>query len=263
MWRFSVLRTSLLPNGWKKIPSIPLAICSSRTRFYATATASQSRTFHLLLYHYVDDAVNLRKPYRQAHLDLAQLAVGRGELLLGGALAQPVDGGILVFDGDAEMAKSFAERDPYVQNGIVTDWHVREWTVVAGALLPLLSPAPPLELSYEWQTVHGDMEIPPGLEIELPLNGQPKRARIPPRWRLQVWLDERRGYLRHDVQRDTTVGELRRAAATSAGVPMDAVKVYMGEDTHPLSDPVTIEALRLFGREAQLVIVIDNVGKAD
>ena len=32
----------------------------------------------------------------------------------------------------AEVAEAFAKTDPYVLNGLVTRWHVREWTTVVG-----------------------------------------------------------------------------------------------------------------------------------
>ncbi len=60
-------------------------------------------------------------------------AVERGELLLGGALAEPADGALLLFAGDGpEVASAFAEADPYVRNGLVGAWRVRPWTTVVG-----------------------------------------------------------------------------------------------------------------------------------
>ena len=56
----------------------------------------------------------------------------RGELVLGGAL-NPPEGVMLLFRGDSPAAaEAFAKADPYVQNGIVTGWKVREWTTVVG-----------------------------------------------------------------------------------------------------------------------------------
>jgi len=50
-----------------------------------------------------------------------------------GALADPVDGAILLFKGDSpSVAESFARVDPYVTSGIVKRWHVRQWNTVAG-----------------------------------------------------------------------------------------------------------------------------------
>jgi hypothetical protein len=59
--------------------------------------------------------------------------VERGELILGGALADPVDTGILLSCGDSPaVAENFARADPYVKNGMVAHWHVRPWTTVVG-----------------------------------------------------------------------------------------------------------------------------------
>jgi uncharacterized protein YciI len=59
--------------------------------------------------------------------------VSGGELVLAGALANPVDGAVLLFRGDSpEIAEKFAQADPYVVNGAVKRWYVREWTTVAG-----------------------------------------------------------------------------------------------------------------------------------
>lgn len=88
----------------------------------------------VLSYDFVADYVERRVPLRRAHLAYAHAAVARGELLLGGAFADPVDGALLVFAGDsAAVAESFAGSDPYVRNGLVRSWRVREWTTVVGA----------------------------------------------------------------------------------------------------------------------------------
>jgi uncharacterized protein YciI len=81
----------------------------------------------------VDDYVERRAQFRQQHLDLARQAQQRGELVMGGALADPVDGAILVFRGDStEAAEAFAKADPYVTNGLVKAWRVRKWNTVIG-----------------------------------------------------------------------------------------------------------------------------------
>ena len=89
----------------------------------------------MLLYDVVDDYVERRTAFREEHLGLARAAAERGELLLAGALAEPPDGAVLVFRAaDASVAEAFARADPYVVNGLVTDWRVRSWTVVVGTL---------------------------------------------------------------------------------------------------------------------------------
>jgi uncharacterized protein YciI len=88
---------------------------------------------YVLLYDYGENAVERRAPYREAHLKLAGEALARGELLLGGAFADPVDGALLVFQADhAAVVEDFARRDPYVSSGLVTRWRIRPWTVVVG-----------------------------------------------------------------------------------------------------------------------------------
>jgi uncharacterized protein YciI len=88
---------------------------------------------YLLIYDVVEDYVNRRASYRAAHIALARQAVARGELVLAGALANPPDGAVLVFRGSSpDVAESFARNDPYVKNGLVTKWRVREWTTVIG-----------------------------------------------------------------------------------------------------------------------------------
>jgi uncharacterized protein YciI len=88
---------------------------------------------YLLFYDAVDNYAERRKPFREAHIAYARAAVARGELVLGGALAGPPDGAVLLFRADSPAAaESFAKSDPYVLNGVITDWRVREWTTVVG-----------------------------------------------------------------------------------------------------------------------------------
>jgi uncharacterized protein YciI len=92
-------------------------------------------THYLLFYEVADDYVSKRAAFRDQHLEKAWKASDRGELLLGGALANPVDGAVLLFRADsAEVAENFAKNDPYVTNGAVKRWYVREWATVAGEL---------------------------------------------------------------------------------------------------------------------------------
>jgi len=101
-----------------------------------TLSAPNQEKHFLLIYEVVDDYVAKRSPYRAEHLALAERAANRDELVLGGALAEPVDNAILLFRSkDAKVAESFALADPYVKNGLVTKWTVREWTTVAGFAL--------------------------------------------------------------------------------------------------------------------------------
>ena len=86
----------------------------------------------VLTYTLAPDYLERRPEFRGAHLALARAAAARGELLLGGALAG-ADEAMLLFAGEeAGAAEAFAETDPYVLNGLVTQWRVREWITVVG-----------------------------------------------------------------------------------------------------------------------------------
>jgi len=88
---------------------------------------------YILFYEFVEDYLSRRGQFRDAHLDLAWKASERGELVLGGAFANPPDGAVVIFKGDSpQMAEEFAKADPYVTSGLVKRWYVREWTTVAG-----------------------------------------------------------------------------------------------------------------------------------
>ncbi len=88
---------------------------------------------YLLFYDTAPDYLERRSQFRSDHLKLAWQSHARGELLLGGALGDPVDGAILFFQGDSpEVASRFAESDPYVLNGLVKHWTVRPWMTVVG-----------------------------------------------------------------------------------------------------------------------------------
>ena len=88
---------------------------------------------HLLIYEVAPDYMVRRAGFRDAHLKLAWQAVERGELILGGAVGDPVESSVLLFECDSpEVPAAFAQVDPYVLNGIVTRWRVVPWNTVVG-----------------------------------------------------------------------------------------------------------------------------------
>ncbi len=90
-------------------------------------------SYFALFYEVVDDFVARRAPFRDAHLSYAQAAHLRGDLVLAGALADPADTALLIFQGASpDSATSFAKNDPYVLQGLVKHWKVRPWSVVIG-----------------------------------------------------------------------------------------------------------------------------------
>jgi uncharacterized protein YciI len=88
---------------------------------------------YLLIYDVVPDYLQRRGEFRAAHLALAWKAADAGELVLGGAVDDPLDTAMLLFRGDSPAAaQAFATADPYVKNGLVRAWRVRTWNTVVG-----------------------------------------------------------------------------------------------------------------------------------
>jgi uncharacterized protein len=87
-------------------------------------------THYILFYDYVDDILERRAPYRDAHL--AQIRAGRddGRIVMAGPLGAEVPHGAAIVFKDQSAAEEFAQADPYVANGLVTSWRVDPWAVV-------------------------------------------------------------------------------------------------------------------------------------
>lgn len=89
--------------------------------------------YYALFYEVVDDFPARRAEFREDHLRLAKESHGRGELVYGGALADPPDAALLIFQAaNLAVAEDFARNDPYVIHGLVKSWRARSWTVVVG-----------------------------------------------------------------------------------------------------------------------------------
>lgn len=88
---------------------------------------------YLLCYELAPDYLDRRAEFRNPHLQLAWQAQERGELVLAGALSDPADMAMLVFQGDSpDVAERFAKADPYVTHGLVVSYKVRLWNTVVG-----------------------------------------------------------------------------------------------------------------------------------
>lgn len=99
---------------------------------------------YLLIYDLADDYFGRRHEDGGEHMRLAWEAFDRGEMVLGGALIEPLDQGIYIFKGDSPaVAEQFAQRDSYVRRGFVRSWKVRPWLTTIGDLAarPMRPPA--------------------------------------------------------------------------------------------------------------------------
>jgi uncharacterized protein YciI len=79
----------------------------------------------------VPDILEKRGPFRPEHLERATAAKDRGSIVMGGALVDPPDGALFIFKvADTQEIEDFAQQDPYVKNGLVPAYSIREWMVV-------------------------------------------------------------------------------------------------------------------------------------
>jgi uncharacterized protein len=74
------------------------------------------------------DAVESKAPLHfPAHSARLQEFHARGTLLMVGAFANPQEEGSMAIFTSREAAEEFVAGDPFVLNGVVRDWHIREW----------------------------------------------------------------------------------------------------------------------------------------
>lgn len=87
--------------------------------------------------HFTEGAAEKRAPHREAHLAHLRELHAQGMLLLGGALQNPMDAGLLILRAESpeEIEKVLAE-DSYAKNGIWVRIEIREWSVVVGNVAP-------------------------------------------------------------------------------------------------------------------------------
>ena len=89
--------------------------------------------YYLLLYNVVDDFVNRRTSFQNDHLKVVRQAHEHGDLMMAGALSEPVEGAALLFRAnDKTVPERFAREDPYVKNGLVKEWRALSWNVGGG-----------------------------------------------------------------------------------------------------------------------------------
>ena len=84
----------------------------------------------VLFYESADDVAAKAPTHFATHRARGDEFHRRGDLLLLGAFANPqVEGSMAVFKS-REAAEAFAKDDPFVLNGVVRAWHIREWNEI-------------------------------------------------------------------------------------------------------------------------------------
>ena len=102
-------------------------------RSFTRSVPGLQATKFLLKYDYIPEVLEKRGPYREEHIALANKFIEDGTCLSGGPCGEvgmEIPKGALFVFTTAESAQEYAEGDPYVANGIVTEYSIEEWNVV-------------------------------------------------------------------------------------------------------------------------------------
>jgi uncharacterized protein len=85
---------------------------------------------YVLFYDSADDVGSKAPVHFPAHRERADAFHARGTLLMIGTFGNPQDDGAMAVFTTREAAEEFAAEDPFVLNGVVRHWHIREWNEV-------------------------------------------------------------------------------------------------------------------------------------
>jgi uncharacterized protein len=85
---------------------------------------------YVLFYESAEDVMSKAPVHFEAHRARLDEFHGRGELLMVGTFADPQTQGSMSIFTTREAAEAFVEGDPFVLNGVVRGWEIREWNEV-------------------------------------------------------------------------------------------------------------------------------------
>jgi uncharacterized protein YciI len=82
---------------------------------------------YVLLYESAENLLEKAPPHFEAHSARGQDFHERGSLLAYGPFGDPQAQGSMAVFTTREAAEEFVHEDPFVLNGVVRDWQIREW----------------------------------------------------------------------------------------------------------------------------------------
>jgi uncharacterized protein YciI len=85
---------------------------------------------YVLFYESADDVLTNAPIHFPAHRERLDEFHARGSLLMSGTFGNPQEEGSMAVFTTRDAAEEFATEDPFVVNGVVRHWHVREWNEV-------------------------------------------------------------------------------------------------------------------------------------
>ncbi len=85
---------------------------------------------YVLFYSSADDVASKAPAHFPAHKARLDEFHGRGVLLMVGTFGDPQNEGSMGIFTSREAVEEFVTEDPFVLNGVVKDWSVREWNEI-------------------------------------------------------------------------------------------------------------------------------------
>ena len=85
---------------------------------------------YVLFYDSADDVLAKAPAHFPAHSARVDDFRARGELLIAGTFANPQEEGSMAIFTSRDAAEEFVAGDPFVLNGVVRNWEIREWNEV-------------------------------------------------------------------------------------------------------------------------------------
>jgi uncharacterized protein YciI len=82
---------------------------------------------YVVFYESAENMLPLAREHFPAHQARWQSFVDRGDLIGIGPFGDPQNEGSMAIFTSREAAEEFAESDPFVLEGVVKRWHIREW----------------------------------------------------------------------------------------------------------------------------------------
>lgn len=82
---------------------------------------------YVLFYEPADDVLSKAPAHFPAHSERLDEFHARGELMMVGTFGDPQTEGSMSIFTTREAAEEFVSGDPFVLNGVVRAWHIREW----------------------------------------------------------------------------------------------------------------------------------------
>lgn len=87
---------------------------------------------YVMFYDSADDVASKAPAHFPAHRARLADFHARGALLMIGTFGDPQEEGSMAVFTTREAAEEFAKEDPFVLNGVVRNWYVREWNDILG-----------------------------------------------------------------------------------------------------------------------------------